>query len=327
MPHTEDALPAVIFESAGEHLTREVPVVLPSATAGEARSILVGRTFACASTIAVCRDGLLAGLLAVEKLLAAPEGARIEDLMDMDPPVVAPETDQELAAWKAVQHGESTLAVVDGSGRFLGFIPPQRLLYVLLQEHQEDMSRLSGLLRGALSARTALEESVVRRFLHRLPWLVVGLAGAVLAADLMASFETDIRKNVLLAFFIPGVVYLADAVGTQTETLVVRGLSVGIPIGRVVLQEAAAGLLIGLGLAALSLPVSIWRWGQPAVSAVLALSLLAACSAATIVAMGLPWLFHRLHRDPAFGSGPLGTVIQDFLSIAIYLGTARLLLP
>jgi hypothetical protein len=52
--------------------------VLPSATAGEARSILVGRTFACASTIAVCRDGLLAGLLAVEKLLAAPEGARIE---------------------------------------------------------------------------------------------------------------------------------------------------------------------------------------------------------------------------------------------------------
>jgi magnesium transporter len=160
-----------------------------------------------------------------------------------------------------------------------------------------------------------------------LPWLVAGLAGAIAAADLVSSFESDIRRNVLLAFFLPGVVYLADAVGTQTETLVIRGLSVGIPIGRVVIQEAAAGLLIGIGLAALSFPLSILRWGQLEISIVLALSLVAACSVAAIVAVGLPWAFHRMRKDPAFGSGPLGTIIQDFLSIAIYLGMARLLLP
>jgi magnesium transporter len=317
----------VKFESAREHLTRKVPVALPTATAGEVRSALAGKAFEYAGAIAVCRDGVLAGILTLEKLLSAPASARVEELMDPDPPLVGPETDQEVAAWKAVQHGESTLSVVDGSGRFLGFVPPQRLLSVLLEEHHEDMARLSGMLRGALPARTALEEPVFKRFAHRLPWLVAGLAGAIAAADLVSSFESDIRRNVLLAFFLPGVVYLADAVGTQTETLVIRGLSVGIPIGRVVIQEAAAGLLIGIGLAALSFPLSILRWGQLEISIVLALSLVAACSVAAIVAVGLPWAFHRMRKDPAFGSGPLGTIIQDFLSIAIYLGMARLLLP
>lgn len=104
MPDTDDALRAVVFESAKEHLTREVPVVPPSATVGEVRSGLAGRTFACASTIAVCRDGVLAGLLTLENLLSAPESARVEDLMDPDPPLVGPEADQEVAAWKAVQH-------------------------------------------------------------------------------------------------------------------------------------------------------------------------------------------------------------------------------
>jgi magnesium transporter len=78
-------------------------------------------------------------------------------------------------------------------------------------------------------------------------------------------------------------------------------------------------LLPGASLQAKFLPVGLWRWGEPDVAVAVALSLLTACSIATLIAMALPWLLHRLGRDPAYGSGPLATVVQDLLSVLIYL--------
>jgi magnesium transporter len=198
---------------------------------------------------------------------------------------------------------------------------------VLLAEHHEDMARLGGMQRDALSAQRSLQEPVWRRLAHRLPWLVVGLLGMLLAADLVAAFEHQLQVNLVLAFFLPGIVYLADAVGTQTETLVVRGLSVGIPIRRIVRQELVTGVLIGVGLGLASMTVALWRWDSTSFVTVLGISLVAACATATAVAIALPWLLHRLGGDPAFGSGPLATVIQDLLSILIYLAVARALMP
>jgi magnesium transporter len=139
----------------------------------------------------------------------------------------------------------------------------------------------------------------------------------------VGSFEEALASQLLLAFFIPGIVYLADAVGTQTETLVVRGLSVGVGMGRMVRRELVTGLLIGLALAAFAYPVTLWRWDSGEVALIVSLSLLAACSTATTVAMTLPWLLQRLGGDPAFGSGPLATVIQDLLSILLYFAIAQ----
>lgn len=238
--------------------------------------------------------------------------------MDAAPPVVAPGVDQEVAAWQAVQHAESALAVVDGDGRFVGLIPPHRLLAVLLSEHEEDLSRLGGFLKNTSIARHASEEAILRRFWHRLPWLLLGLAGALMAADIVGWFEAQLQGNVVLAFFVAGVVYLADAVGTQTETVVVRGLSVGVAIKQVVWRELLTGALIGIVLALVAYPLVSWRWGAGDVAFGVSLALLAACSTATIAAMALPWGFDRVGVDPAFGSGPLATVIQDLLSILMY---------
>jgi magnesium transporter len=239
--------------------------------------------------------------------------------MDPHAPIVAPGTDQEVAAWQAVRHQESALSVVDGDGRFVGIIPPHRLIEVLLSEHEEDLSRLGGFLKDTSTARSSSEEPAQRRFRHRFPWLIVGLAGAVIAADVVGTFEAQLKVNILFAFFVPGIVYLADAVGTQTETIVVRGLSLGVPIGRMISRELVAGLAIGAALALIAGPVVWWRWGDPDVALAVGLSVLAACSTATLAAMALPWLFERLGFDPAFGSGPLATVVQDLLSIWIYL--------
>ena len=129
-------------------------------------------------------------------------------------------------------------------------------------------------------------------------------------------------SDVRLAFFIPGIVYMADAVGTQTETLVIRGLSVNVPIRRVFRREILTGLLVGLVLSAITFPAVWLILGSPELALTLSLSLVAACGVATAVAMSLPWLMSRGGRDPAYGSGPLATVTQDLLSLVIYFAIA-----
>jgi magnesium transporter len=315
-----------LLGTAGWHATADVPMARPGETVNDVLSAMRGRRFESASVVAVCDGPTLAGLVTIEALLSAVPGTRVDDLMDAAPPVLGPFTDQERAAWKAVQHGEPGLAVVDTDGRFMGLLPPQRLLAVLLEEHDEDLARLGGFLRATASARTASEESVPRRLWHRLPWLAVGLSGAMVAAGVMSAYEAQLEANLLIALFIPGIVYLADAVGTQTEAIAIRGLSVGVGIRRVAWREALTGVVVGLLLGTVMLPTIALIWGDLAVAAAVAGAVVAASSVATVVALALPWLLQRLGRDPAFGSGPLATVIQDLLSIIIYFGIAAMIL-
>jgi magnesium transporter len=181
---------------------------------------------------------------------------------------------------------------------------------------------LGGFTKNAQKALKSSVEPVERRFRHRVPWLLLGLVGALLAADFVGWFEGQLQHKVMLAFFIPGIVYLADAVGTQTVTVVVRGLSVGVKMRSMVVREVLTGLAIGLALAAVAGPVVWWRWNEPDVALCVGLSVFAACSTATLAAMSLPWLLDRCGVDPAFGSGPLATVIQDLSSILIYFAIA-----
>jgi magnesium transporter len=314
------------FETAAEHATVDVPVVGRLERVNDVRARLVGQRYESASHIVVCEADRFLGMVTIEQLLVAEADATMESLMDREAPVVAPGVDQEVAAWRAVRHGESALAVVDQHGDFVGVIPPHRVVAVLLSEHEEDLSRAGGFLKSTSVARATSEEAVQRRFRHRLPWLLLGLGGALLAADLVGSFEAHLRVHVMLVFFIPSIVYLADAVGTQTETVVVRGLSLGVPMRRMAGRELLAGVLIGMALAAVALPFVWWRWSDAALALAVGISVIAACSTATVAAMLLPWLFDAFELDPAFGSGPLATVVQDLLSIWIYLWVATLVM-
>jgi magnesium transporter len=316
------SLEELTYQTASEHASMRVPTVAPETTAAAVIAGLRGQRFESATHVAVVEDGRLVGVLPMEDLLAAADETTAAEIMDPEPPAVGPGIDQEVAAWHAVRHRESALAVVDEGQRFHGFIPPHRLLAVLLVEHEEDLARIGGYLRGTSSARAASEEPVARRFWHRLPWLLTGLVGAFFAASIVGSFEAQLEENITLAFFLPGIVYLADAVGTQTEALVIRGLSVGVSVQRIVWRELLTGVLVGGALSLVFYPFALWWWDEADVAFAVSLSLLAACSVATAVAMALPWFFQRLGRDPAFGSGPLATVIQDLLSIVIYFGVA-----
>jgi len=307
------------FETAAAHAVVNVPIAAPSLCAGDARAMLDGRHYESASLLVVCDRDRFVGIVTIEDVLGARPDVTVASLMDRDAPVVAPGVDQEVAAWRAVAHGESALAVVDATGRFVGVIPPHRLVAVLLAEHEEDLSRLGGFLKSTSVARVASEEGVRRRFWHRVPWLLVGLCGALFAADVIARFEDLLRIHVMLAFFMPGIVYLADAVGTQTETVIVRGLSLGVPLRRMIAREVLAGIAIGAALAVIAAPLVWSRWGDQKLALTVGVSVFAAASTSTVAAMLLPWCLNSMKLDPAFGSGPLATVIQDVLSIWIYL--------
>ena len=308
--------------AVSEYATARVPTASPSESAQAARGSMVGRRFDFVDEVVVIRDDRLVGLVALGDLLEARDETPIEDLMDRDPVVFDPEASEEHAAWRMVRRRQRNLAITGPDGSFVGLIPSDKLLGRLLTEHDEDAARLGGYLASSGRARLAAEEPVRRRLLHRLPWLLVGLLGAMGSALIVGAFEAQLEETVLLAFFVPAVVYMADAVGTQTETLLIRGMSANVNMRTVVRRELITGVVIGVLIGAAFFPFALIGWGDADVALAVALALTASCSIATTVATVLPRLLSRLGSDPAFGSGPLATIIQDLLSIAVYLAIA-----
>jgi magnesium transporter len=275
-----------------------------------------------ASLIAVCDDGRLQGIVDAAMLLTAAPETMLSALSRPVAVAVRPGTKAERAAWLASHAHADIVAVVDERERLLGLIPAAKLLPLLVREHEQDLARLGGFLKGTLQARTASEERVHRRLWHRLPWLLIGLLGAVVSAQIVRMFEGRLAETVALAFFLPGIVYMADAVGTQTESVVIRGLSIGVSRTKIFRLEALTGAAIGVFLSLAIFPLALALTGEVQIAAIVSLALLCSASMATVTAVTLPSLMHRLDLDPAFGSGPLATVIQDILSITIYFSIA-----
>ena len=161
----------------------------------------------------------------------------------------------------------------------------------------------------------------------RLPWLILGLIGGILIGGVASSFERALRLELSLAFFLPLVVYMSDAIGTQTETLVIRRMAARkVSARREIKLESTTGLLIGLIVGFLAL-LTLYLWtGKITVAIIVGLAILSSAVTATVIASSLPLFLSRMKADPAAASGPIATVIQDFLSVTIYLGIASLVL-
>ena len=289
---------------------------------------MLGRHYDCAESIVVLdTHERVIGQVSLSLLLELEPGAIIQSVMQTHMPLVFMDTDQERVASMALQHGLTAVPVVDSERTLCGVIPASALLGVLRREHVEDIHRLAGIARESEMAREAIEAPPVRRVRHRLPWLLLGLAGSMAAALLMAQFEDILTRNISIAFFVPGIVYLADAIGTQTEAIAVRGLSLShAGIMHLLAGELRTGLLLGAILGAIALGGAWLATGNARMGAAVALSLMFASALASGIGLILPWLFARLGQDPAYGSGPLATIIQDVLTLAVYLSVAAAIL-
>jgi magnesium transporter len=266
-------------------------------------------------------DGRLLGTLTAAELLVLPSGTAVGDGMCLEQPRVVADTDQEMAASIALHHRVAAIPVVNDAGHLIGVVGSVTLMAILRTEHVEDLHRLAGITRESDDARNALEEPPLRRVRHRLPWLVVGLGGSMVATFIVAHFESALAAKPEIAFFVPGLVYLADAIGTQSEAVAVRGLSLSrVSVGRLIGSELRTGLSIGLMLALLAFPMVWLAFGEPRLAAAVTLALAGASIVASVLGLALPWLLARIGFDPAYGSGPLATIVQDVLSLLIYFG-------
>jgi magnesium transporter len=140
----------------------------------------------------------------------------------------------------------------------------------------------------------------------------------------MAGFESTLEAKIAVAFFVPGLVYIADAIGTQSEAIAVRGLSLtGAGIGHLLAGELRTGMLIGATLGVISFPAIMLAFGDARLAAAVAVAIFVAGSLAAAIGLLFPWVLARLGRDPAYGSGPVATVIQDILSLLVYFAVIR----
>ena len=315
--------------ATGRHCVRSVATALPGATVRETIDGLLGHRFDCLEHVHVLdAGGRLIGLVPLIRLLAAQEDSRLEDIMEADPPTAGRTLSQDKLVMLARRHRIAAPPVVDREGRLLGCVPPDAVIEIAGRMHAQDISRLAGILHQEEPAHHALEAPPWRRVLNRLPWLLLGLVGSAVATMMMAGFEERLSGQIAVAFFIPAIVYLADAVGTQTEALVVRGLSFNAPrLSRLLTGEVAAGSMIGAMLGAIALPLAYIGFGDGRLALAVALAIFVAGSLATLCGLLFPWVLWRAGLDPAFGSGPVATVVQDVLSLLIYFWIVQLILP
>jgi magnesium transporter len=312
-------------ETVGDHLVTSVLRATAGETAESVRARIVAEKPESPALVLVAdADGRLSGVVPLGGLLRMNGARPLAGALERDFPRVTPDTDQEVAASTALAHGVDALPVVDADGRPLGVMPPRALLHVLRREHIKDLHMLAGIERETAQARHAIEDPPLRRVRHRLPWLLVGLAGSAFATAAMASMQATLERHIAVAFFVPALVYLADAIGTQTETVAVRGLSMTrIGLARLLAGELPTGLLIGGILAAISFAPVLWVFGDPRLAASVSLSIVIAGILANGIGLTLPWALKRLRFDPAYGSGPTATVIQDVCTILIYFAVVR----
>ncbi|MCS6779818.1 MAG: magnesium transporter [Geminicoccaceae bacterium] len=309
-----------IAETARAHLEGRVPIGREEEPVAEIVARLSTEHHASLDPVwVVDAAGRLMGVVPTSELLAAARDLPVASLMRPPPPTVDAETDQERVAIVAHQHRLAAVPVVDEERRFLGVVPPTALIDVLLREHDEDLRRFTGIMGSANHATQALAMPPLRRVLNRLPWLLVGLAGSILAAGVMAGFEARLEADVAIAFFVPSIIYLADAIGTQSEAVAVRGLSLEkAPLGRILWGELATGAMLGSLLGLAVVPAALFLGASPGLALAVAGSLFAAGATASGIGLLFPWILSRVGLDPAYGSGPVATIAQDLLTLLVY---------
>jgi magnesium transporter len=269
--------------------------------------------------------GVLLGYIEVLDLLVYPRSTPIRDAMKKNAVVVPVTMDQEEVAALFGKYDEFSLPVEDEAGKLVGRITVDDIIDVIEEEASEDIAHIAGTTEVELG-----EPSPVKISRTRLPWLIAGLAGQLVAALIMSGYEAPLQKWFVLAFFVPLIVGTAGSIGIQAAVVVVRELALGqIDIyhtGRRVGKELLVALINGAILGSI-LFVAVYVWQRDVDLALLLLvSLLMVIIVAAFIGASVPLLLEKWKIDPAIATGPFITVSNDIIGLAIYLSLATIYL-
>jgi len=264
----------------------------------------------------------LVGVFSIDLIFRLPTETKVEKIMKRDLKTCQPNTDQEMVVRIALKSNIKAVPVVNREGKFLGVVPSDHILEILNQEHGEDLMRLSGI--------TGSEEDgdsggIIKSLFSRIPWILIGLFGGLITAKVIVSFETTMQREVALAAFIPLVVYLANAIGVQVQTLYIRRLALRpeASFWHYSGKQIMISVLIGLVCAGVIWGLVHLGLGGNLVAVIVSSAVIISALMAAIVALLIPYSLSKLKIDPAIASGPFATIIQDLLAVIIYFEIAK----
>jgi len=269
----------------------------------------------------------LIGIVGLRDLIVSSPSATIEAVMKRDVISIPVGTDQEEVAHVMQKYDLLALPVVDGEGKLVGVIGYDDIVDVIEEEATEDIYRLANVSDGDLQVFSPIQLSVRRR----LPWLLINLFTAFLAASVVNFFEATIAKLTVLAVFQSIVAGQGGNSGTQTLAMVVRGLALGeIEFSdgwEAMLREAGIGLIHGATVG-VCVAIGAWLWrGIPLLGVVIGLAMVGNMVAAGIAGTVVPLTLKALKLDPALASAVIVTTVTDCVGFGLFLGLATLMLP
>jgi magnesium transporter len=329
---TLEELLAYDEDTAGGIMSPEYVAVSDHLTVGQVLDRLRGIEDAPADlldTYVVDEDGRLVGVVGLRELVITDPAASIRTIMDAEVVTVLADSDQEEVADIASRYDVLTVPVVDRGRRMLGVITIDDIVDVLRDEATEDILKMAG-----AGEEISSTQAFWASFRARLPWLAAAAVGGLLVAVSLSGFEGALAEVPVLALFMPVVAGMGGNVGTQSSTIVVRGLAIGYveasKLTEVVMREmglgALLGLVYGLGIALAAPYVGATVDDPVGLGGVLTLGMIGSMTIAATVGASIPMLMVRLGIDPAVSTGPFVTTAVDILGLLFYFWLSTVLL-
>ena len=261
----------------------------------------------------------LLGHINLEDLVLHKPSERIGEFMHKNDMVVRADEDQESVAKRMVHYGSLTAPIVDEDNYFLGVIPSEKLIDVIVEEASEDVQKMAAL---APMKYPYFETSLIRLFYQRGYILVALLFAESFSMPILRSYEATLAAAPLLMFFIPMLISAGGNTSSQTSAMVIQGMASG-EIGsfnmwRFLKRELVVSLMLAILLGITSF-VRVFSTSKSIIeSAVISFSLALIVMLSAILGSSIPFALKRLNIDPAFSAGPFLATLMDILGILIY---------
>ncbi len=275
---------------------------------------------------AVDEYGKLVGVSSLRQLVVVPPETPLKDFMTTDVFSVLTSMDQEEVAKIVARYDILAVPVVNEINQIVGIVTVDDVIDIFREEATEDILKMAGV-GGEEFVET---QSVMRSTRIRLPWLFASCIGGIIAFFIIGHFEGSLKKLAYLAAFIPVILGMGGNIGTQTSTIVVRGLATGRLNIRdawsVVLKELAIGFILGMVYGFLVGLVAQLRYSTFQVAISVGFAVISSMTVAALVGSLVPMGFARINIDPAVATGPFVTTAIDIVSIYFYFQIATVFL-
>ena len=315
-------------DSAGSIMTTEYVDLREEMTVGQAMAH-IKKTGIHKETIYTCyitERRKLVGIVSAKDLMTTDDEVPIKDLMETEIISVHTHADQEQVAQLFTKYDLLALPVIDQDGRMVGIVTFDDAMDVMVDEATEDITKMAAI---NPSEKTYFETSVFQHAKNRIPWLLILMFTSIITGTIITRYENAFAAIPLLVSFIPMLMDTGGNCGSQSATLIIRGIALDeirfTDLFKVMFKEFRISLIVGAFLAVANGVRIFIQYHNPGLAVVIACSLMGTVIMAKLVGCTLPLLAKKVNLDPAIMASPLITTLVDTFSILIYFNIATIL--